>query len=119
MSASIKEFKQNPLANRLDEINRIKIAHPDRCAIFVGKLDSDRLLPDIIKHKYLVPYDFTMAQFMYTLRRYIKVSEETAIFLFINNMVTTNHSSVGTVYEDYKSEDGFLYITYAGENTFG
>ena len=56
---------------------------------------------------------------MYTLRRYIKVSAETAIFLFINNMVTTNHSSVGTVYEDYKSEDGFLYITYAGENTFG
>ncbi len=119
MSESVDKFKKNPLASRINEINRIKIAHPDRCAIFIGKLNSDTLLPDITKHKYLVPYDFTMAQFMSTIRRYIKVSAETAIFLFINNMVTTNHSSIGKLYEEYKSEDGFLYITYAGENTFG
>ena len=119
MSTSIREFKKNSLLNRKNEISNIQIAHPDRCAIFVGKLDSDRILPDIGKHKYLVPYDFTMAQFMYTIRRYIKVSPETAIFLFVNNMVATTHSSLGTLYEDYKSEDGFLYITYAGENTFG
>ena len=23
------------------------------------------------------------------------------------------------VYEDHKDDDGFLYITYSGENTFG
>lgn len=23
------------------------------------------------------------------------------------------------IYEDHKDEDGFLYITYSGENTFG
>jgi len=23
------------------------------------------------------------------------------------------------VYDDHKDEDGFLYITYSGENTFG
>ena len=26
---------------------------------------------------------------------------------------------MATVYEDHKDEDGFLYITYSGENTFG
>ena len=26
---------------------------------------------------------------------------------------------MATVYDDHKDEDGFLYITYSGENTFG
>jgi hypothetical protein len=26
---------------------------------------------------------------------------------------------MSTIYEDHKDEDGFLYITYSGENTFG
>ena len=26
---------------------------------------------------------------------------------------------MATVYEEHKDEDGFLYITYSGENTFG
>lgn len=26
---------------------------------------------------------------------------------------------MSSIYEDHKDEDGFLYITYSGENTFG
>lgn len=26
---------------------------------------------------------------------------------------------MSNVYDDHKDEDGFLYITYSGENTFG
>ena len=26
---------------------------------------------------------------------------------------------MSTMYEDHKDEDGFMYITYSGENTFG
>lgn len=26
---------------------------------------------------------------------------------------------MGQVYEEHKDEDGFLYIAYSGENTFG
>ena len=28
-------------------------------------------------------------------------------------------ASMGQVYEEHKDEDGFLYIAYSGENTFG
>lgn len=26
---------------------------------------------------------------------------------------------MGSIYEEHKDEDGFLYIAYSGENTFG
>ena len=26
---------------------------------------------------------------------------------------------MGAIYEEHKDEDGFLYIAYSGENTFG
>ena len=26
---------------------------------------------------------------------------------------------MGSIYEEHKDEDGFLYISYSGENTFG
>jgi hypothetical protein len=28
-------------------------------------------------------------------------------------------SLMSDIYEEHKDEDGFLYITYSGENTFG
>lgn len=28
-------------------------------------------------------------------------------------------AAMSTIYEEKKDEDGFLYITYSGENTFG
>jgi len=28
-------------------------------------------------------------------------------------------AAMGQVYEEHKDEDGFLYIAYSGENTFG
>jgi len=34
------------------------------------------------------------------------------LFVFIS-------ASVGEVYEEHRDEDGFLYVQYSGENTFG
>jgi len=34
-------------------------------------------------------------------------------------MCLLNSASVGEVYEEHRDEDGFLYVQYSGENTFG
>jgi len=34
-------------------------------------------------------------------------------------MIVLNSASVGEVYEEHRDEDGFLYVQYSGENTFG
>ena len=30
-----------------------------------------------------------------------------------------NSASVGEVYDEHRDEDGFLYVQFSGENTFG
>lgn len=40
--------------------------------------------------------------------------------LLIDQYASTDAAALmSDVYEDHKDEDGFLYITYSGENTFG
>jgi len=34
-------------------------------------------------------------------------------------MIVVYSASVGEVYEEHRDEDGFLYVQYSGENTFG
>jgi len=47
------------------------------------------------------------------------LNEEKAIFLFINEVLPPSSALMSQIYEKHKDEDGFLYITYSGENTFG
>lgn len=50
----------------------------------------------------------------------MKLPQETALYLFINNRIQPSTTMMmSAVYDEYKDEDGFLYITYSGENTFG
>ena len=43
-----------------------------------------------------------------------------SLFLFVNdNVLAPTSSSLATIYKDHQDKDGFLYITYCLENTFG
>ncbi|KAE9265536.1 hypothetical protein PR003_g32429, partial [Phytophthora rubi] len=76
-------------------------------------------IPDIDKKKYLVPADLTVGQFVYVIRKCIKLSPEKAIFVFINNVLPPTAALMSNIYKEQKDSDGFLYVTYSGENTFG
>ena len=69
--------------------------------------------------RYLVPADLTVGQFVYVIRRRIKLSPEKAIFVFVNNVLPPTAALMSSIYEEHKEDDGFLYIAYSGENTFG
>ena len=53
------------------------------------------------------------------IRKKMKLSPEKAIFLFINGCIPPSSCIMAQFYSIYKDIDGFLYITYAYENTFG
>ena len=76
-------------------------------------------IPDIDKNKYLVPSDLTVGQFVYVIRKRMKLPAEKTIFVFVNRQLPSTAALLSTVYKDNADADGFLYVTYSGENTFG
>ena len=112
-------FKENmDYESRKPESGRILEKYPDRIPIIVEK-ESKSDVMDIDKKKYLVPKDLTMGQFIFVIRKRIKLPPEKAIYMFINNTLHPTATFMSSLYEDHKDEDGFLYLTYSGENYFG
>jgi len=113
-------FKNDhPLEKRREVAERIRSKYQDRIPVIVEKAPRSDA-PDIDKKKYLVPADITVGKFVYEIRKHMnKVNAEKAIYLFVNNTIPPTAALISQIYERYKDEDGFLYITYSGENTFG
>eukprot|EP00897_Mesotaenium_endlicherianum_P001140 jgi/Mesen1/11026/ME000098S10413 len=112
-------FKQeHSLDKRQAEAARIRDKYPDRIPVIVEKARKSDI-PDIDKKKYLVPADLTVGQFVYVIRKRIKLNPEKAIFIFVDNILPPTAALMASIYEEHKDQDGFLYITYSGENTFG
>jgi len=42
-----------------------------------------------------------------------------AKFIFVNNTLPASAAVMSQIYKEHKDEDGFLYMTYSGESTFG
>ena len=106
------------MESRKQEAVKIRQKYPDRVPVICEK-DSKSNIVEIDKKKFLVPKDLTVGQFMFVIRKRINLEAEKAIFLFINNTLPASASLMGQIDEEFKDEDGFLYITYSGENTFG
>lgn len=111
--------KKYTLERRKAEAVRILKRYPTRIPVICERADtSDIALID--KYKYLVPNDLVIAQFIFVIRHRLELDAAKAIFLFVNNqIIPPSNVSLGELYEEYKSADGFLYMTYSGENTFG
>nr|Q6H6P0.2 RecName: Full=Putative autophagy-related protein 8E; AltName: Full=Autophagy-related ubiquitin-like modifier ATG8E [Oryza sativa Japonica Group] len=53
-------------------------------------------------------------------KRKLHLPPGTALFVFVNNTLPQTAQLMGSVYESYKDEgDGFLYLCYSSEKTFG
>lgn len=114
------KFKQNySFEIRKAESEKIINKYDNRIPIIVERENTCKILPEINKNKYLVPNDLTVQQFHHVIRRRLELSSNNAIYLFCDNVMPINSSTLESVYKIHRDNDGFLYIFYSGENTFG
>ena len=93
--------------------------HPDRIPVVVECSEQLQSIHPLKKNKFIVPYELTLAQFMFVIRKHMKLDPEYAIYVFINNRLHPTTSLIGTIYEKEKDEDGFMYMDVFQESTFG
>ena len=114
--------KDNPDVNqRRENCNKIRNQFPDKIPIICEKDPKCKSLKDIDKTKYLVPNDLTVSQFSFMIRKRIEIQQEEAFFLLVNGKTSiTGDSNLSDIYERHADkEDGFLYIAYSSELTWG
>jgi GABA(A) receptor-associated protein len=116
MKMTYKDTKS--FEERRKESSRIMLKHPDRIPVICEK-NPNSTIKSFHKVKYLVPRDMTIAQFIFVVREKIKIKPEQSIYMLSNNTLLKASSQVGELYSERKDEDGFLYITYSAESTFG
>mmetsp|Transcript_12875 Transcript_12875/g.19292 ORF Transcript_12875/g.19292 Transcript_12875/m.19292 type:complete len:117 (+) Transcript_12875:79-429(+) len=109
---------EHKFEKRKAEAKKIRTKYPDRIPVICEKAKKSDIV-NIDKKKYLVPADLTVGQFVYVIRKRIKLSAEKAIFIFVNNVIPPTGALMSQIYKEHKDEDGFLYVTYSGESTFG
>lgn len=126
VNKKISDYKKNKPSNfykekytleeRLWQSQKIMEKYPSRLPIIC---DVSQQLPDLDKHKYLIPEDLKSETFMFIIRKRMKLDPATALYFFVNEKVLYSSSPMFEIYEKYKDEDGFLYIHACAESTFG
>ena len=92
-------INKNSFDKRVQESTNIKEKYTDRIPIIVEKHHTCNL-PEIDKCKYLVPKDMTMSQFIFVIRKRIKLNSNQALFITINHSLVAANQSIGDIYED-------------------
>lgn len=115
----LSQFKLNcPFNKRLALSTRIKQTYSDRYPVIIEKCKETD--PEITHIKYIVPQYITMVALIHNFRSHMpKIQPSQAIIFYVNNKLVPITSTIDTIYSLYKENDGFLYISYTSESTFG
>lgn len=141
----MQKFLEKTLDVRKQEYEKISKKYPDLIPIILQRSAFGNRLPELTKYKFLVPRTLTMSSVMMLIRKHLNEKDEkdksnennesknkenvtdvhenfsaTSIFLFnTRNELLQGTKVADMLRKDCPSEDGFVYIRYAAENTMG
>ncbi len=103
---------------RLEDSQKIREKYPNRVPILVES--RDKHLNQLIRHKYIVPNDINMGQFLFIIKSKIKLAKDEALFMSVSTKMCLIPQTqvIGNVFKEY-NEFGYLYVTIDKESVFG
>jgi len=134
-----KTFEENKYYS-----NRLTHKYPDRIPVIIEK--NEHIVLE--NYKYLLPKNITISQFMSIIRTKMNIASKQALFTFVKSYSSSKESysslkesynsqkesynsqkesyilvpmseTIENIYNVHKNRDGFLYIKFGIENTFG
>ena len=116
----IGSYRKNvPFDERKLKADLILKQHINRIPVVVECSEQLQNIHPLKKNKFIVPFDLTLSQFIFVIRKHMKLDSTHAIFVFINNIMHPITAIMGQLYHDQKDEDGFMYLNVFQESTFG
>ena len=114
-----KYKKEHSEEKRIQESQTLIQDYRDRVPVICEK-DPNSHLNEIGKTKFLCPKDMNITQFNFLIRTKLNLVQEVSIYLLINGKkVIGGDETMQYLYERFKYDDGFLYITYSSEIIWG
>lgn len=93
--------------------------YPSRVPVIISKRKNDNI-DDLDKSNYLLLKDMHFWQFVCVLRKKLNLPASSALFILTSDgSLVSNVQTISQIYQNHKSFDGFLRLTYASENAFG
>lgn len=119
-----REFRETyKLERRCNAVKQFMLRYQTKVPVLVFRDPKATDIPLLARHKFIVPGDITMGEFMSEVRRHFisELHPGQGIFVFVNHdTLPSLQADMQTIYQRYGDiDDGFLYITYTGENSFG
>jgi GABA(A) receptor-associated protein len=131
MSTTPKSFQeQHSFDTRQREAARMRSEYPNRVPVIVQPTARSHV-PAMKKRKFLIDKQNTVSQLMLAVRRSVvnaataerPFGPESALFLYTKKdkhmVLHPGSQTMANIDDEYRDEDGFIYMTVDTENTFG
>ena len=114
-------FRDKPFEERLDESERIREKFPERLPVIVERAHTrgGRDTPELDRSRFLVPQDLTLGQLVYVIRRRLSLPADRALFVFCGSTLPPATVLLRELFAANRDPDGFLYLSYSSEASFG